>query len=227
MATLPLLDRLLVSIDIETCPVESDEVRADIAAGIRPPGNMSKPDTIAAWERDVKPGLVEEAFARGGLSAATGRIVCFGIVHGEHEQVFCSDAEGDVLHLAFEYLSTLGDQITYIGHNLVGFDLPFIRQRAIVNRRRAPFSLRRAWSARPWDDHLGDTMLAWDADKTRRISLDRLCRLLGIASPKEDGMDGSKVWPMWQEGRHQEIADYCLHDCRAALECYRRIVEIV
>ncbi len=118
-------------------------------------------------------------------------------------------------------VSALGEPVTYVGHAISSFDLPFIRQRAIVHRRKAPLSLRKAWAAKPWDtEHVGDTMLAWSPDRDKRISLDRLCRLLGIPSPKAGGVDGSQVYGLWQQGRLQEIADYC------ALECYNRIQEV-
>ena len=222
-----LTERVILSVDIETTPIDDPLVRAEIAAGITPPGNMTKPETIAAWEETRKPGLVEEAFARGGLSAVTGRICCIGAVHAKGEQTWCGEDEAELLHLFFEYVSGLGEPITFVGHAISSFDLPFIRQRAIVHRRKAPLSLRKAWSAKPWDsEHVGDTMTLWSADRDKRISLDRLCRLLGIPSPKANGMDGSQVYTLWQQGKLQEIADYCVLDCRAALECYNRIQEV-
>jgi 3'-5' exonuclease len=228
MARLQLMDRLVVSLDVETIPVIDDETRAYVASKIKCPETYKKPETRANWELTEKPLAVDKALEKGGLSADTGQIICIGIVHKDGEQVFCSDVESDVLHLSFQYLSTLPDQICYTGHAISNFDLPYIRQRAIVNRRRPPFSLRRAWSAKAWDvDHVFDTMTQWSSDRDKRISLDRLCRLLGIPSPKQDGMDGSKVWPLFQAGELQKIANYCVADCRAALACYQRIVEVV
>jgi hypothetical protein len=222
-----LHERTVLSLDLETCPVDDPALRAEIAAGISPPGNMSKPETIALWEETKKPALVEEAFSRGGLSAITGRIVCIGAVHKGGEQTWCGDDEEELLHLFFEYVSALGEPVTYVGHAISSFDLPFLRQRSIVHRRKAPLSLRKAWSSKPWDtEHVGDTMTLWSPDRDKRISLDRLCRLLGIPSPKAGGMDGSQVYGLWQAGELGKIGDYCLADCRAALECYNRIQEV-
>jgi hypothetical protein len=222
-----LTERIYLSVDVETTPVDDPLVRAEIAAGITHPANMSKPETIALWEETKKPQLVDEAFARGRLSAVTGRICCIGAVHKNGEQSWCGEDEAELLHLFFEHVAALGEPVTYVGHAISSFDLPFIRQRAIVHRRKAPLSLRKAWSSKPWDtEHVGDTMLAWSPDRDKRISLDRLCRLLGIASPKANGMDGSQVYGLWQAGKLHEIADYCVADCRAALECYNRIQEV-
>jgi 3'-5' exonuclease len=233
-----LHERVLLSLDLETIPVQDSALLANLIAdgiaGVKMPGSISKLETKEAWERDIKPVKIEEAiaaatetYARGGLSPLTGRIVCIGMVHGEHEKVFCGDDEAELLHLAYEYISTLGEPITYIGSNIVGFDLPFLRVRSIVHRRTAPLSLRKAWSAKSWDqEHVGDTTLAWGNDREKRVGLDRLCRLLGIPSPKEDGVDGSQVYALWQAGELGKISDYCLRDCRAALACYQRIVEV-
>jgi 3'-5' exonuclease len=222
-----LQERQFVALDLETVPVEDDAVRAEIAAGIAPPGNMSKPETIAAWERDRKPQLVEEAFGRGGLSATTGRICCIGIASATFEHTFCGPDEAELIHLAYEFLSTLGEPVTYVGHNLQGFDLPFLRMRSIIHRRKPPLSLRKAMSAKPWDNEvIADTMLQWSHDRDKRISLDRLCRLLGIESPKVEGIDGSAVYGLYTAGKLQDIADYCLRDCRAALAVYNRIAEV-
>jgi hypothetical protein len=233
-----LHERTVLSIDIETVPVDDPDLLAkliaDAVAGVKMPANISRPDTIAAWERDIKPVKIvdamaeaEAAFSRGGLSAVTGRVVCIGAVHKDTEMSWCGPDEAELLHLFFEYVSALGEPVTFVGHAIAGFDLPFLRQRAIVHRRKAPLSLRKAWSSKPWDtEHVGDTMTLWSPDRDKRISLDRLCRLLGIPSPKAGGMDGSQVYGLWQAGELGKIADYCLADCRAALECYNRIQEV-
>jgi 3'-5' exonuclease len=224
-----LSERILLAIDIETVQRDDDLARQFVADGIKPSANMSKPETLAEWHATRKPALIEEALAKGdgALSAVTCKIACIGLVHGTSEQVFCSADEDEVLRLAYEYLSTLGDVVTYIGHNIAGFDLPYLRHRSIVNRRKPPLSLRKAFSAKPWEEQVvGDTMLQWSHDRDKRISLDRLCRLLGIESPKANGIDGSAVYGLYTAGKLQDIADYCLRDCRAALAVYNRIAEV-
>lgn len=222
-----LRDIIRLSLDIETVPVESAEARAEIAAGLSPPGNMSKPETIAAWEETRKPALVDEAFARGGLSPVTGKIICIGLVSNTHEQVFCSDDEHEVIRLSYEWISTLGEPITLVGHAIQSFDLPFLRCRSIVHGLRAPLPVAKAWRAKPWSEEVGDTMTLWNPDRDKRVSLDKLCRLLGIPSPKEGGINGGDVYGLYKAGELGKISSYCLADCRAALECYKRIQAVV
>jgi 3'-5' exonuclease len=235
MANLPLLDRVQVSLDLETLPTGEPPVidREAISATISHPETYKKQETIDAWNRDVKPGKVDacvaavmETYRKRALSGSTGRICSIAMVTPNSEHVFTGEDEAELIHLGFEYISSLGDQLCFVGHFVSAFDLNFLRQRAIVHQRKAPFALRRAWNAKPWDtDVVGDTALLWD--RANRIKLHDLCILLGVSSPKENGMDGSQVYDMWQQGRLQEISDYNLADARAALECYRRIQEVM
>lgn len=61
-------------------------------------------------------------------------------------------------------------------------------------------------------------MLAW-AGYGNRVSLDTLCKALGVDSPKGD-MDGGKVFDAWLLGEHGRIAAYNLADAKATAECW-------
>mgnify|MGYP000896903072 CR=1 FL=1 len=222
-----LSEPTVLGLDLETVVIESAEARDEIAAGITHPANMSKPETIAAWEETRKPALVDEAYSRGALSPVTGKIVCIGLVSDTHEQVFCADDEREVLRLAYEFISTMGEPVTLVGHAIQSFDLPYLRCRSIVHGLRPPLAVAKAWRAKPWSGEVGDTMTMWNPDRDKRISLDKLCRVLGIPSPKVDGIDGSAVYGLYKAGKWTEIGEYCLRDCRAALEAYKRIQEVV
>lgn len=58
-------------------------------------------------------------------------------------------------------------------------------------------------------DEVVDTMAMWSGHNGR-ISLDDLCRALGV--PGKDGMDGSGVWDAIQQGRLDEVGIYCNDD---------------
>ena len=75
--------------------------------------------------------------------------------------------------------------------------------------------------AKSWSPLIADTMLMWDSDREKRISLDRLCRVLSIPSPKADGIDGSKVAELFQAGKYDELGAYCCADVEATRRCYR------
>ena len=68
----------------------------------------------------------------------------------------------------------------------------------------------------------GDTMALW-AGYGQRISLDRLCKALGIPSPKAEGVDGSQVFDLWQAGEYAQIAEYNMRDVVATRACWLRM----
>jgi predicted PolB exonuclease-like 3'-5' exonuclease len=59
-------------------------------------------------------------------------------------------------------------------------------------------------------------------DRYRKGTLEYFCEIFGVKSPKE-GLDGSRVGEYFAEGRLEEIAEYCLADCRATGELYRKL----
>lgn len=200
-------------LDIETIPAQSGEVRERIAATIKPPGNIKKAETIAVWEAEQKPAAVVEAIHRTGLNGAYGSICCIGwAIDGEpaasldmHRQ----DDETDMLAGFFDLASRrIGNRRPVIvGHNVIGFDLRFVWQRAIVLGVKVPGWLPR--DPKPWDGNVFDTMTAW-AGSRDTISMDNLCAALGIEG--KDGIDGSMVAGMWESGEYDAIAKYCRQD---------------
>lgn len=223
-----------IVLDIETIGTEDPAVIADIAAGILPPGNISKAETIAAWESEKKPALVTEAVLKTSFDASMGRIVCIGMALNDQKAFAdCSPHEADVLNNAFHFIqlaatnhyksgTSRDTQIVFVGHNISGFDLRFLWQRAVINGIQPPACLLKAMKAKPWDSMIADTMLMWSPERERRISLDMLCKALGVPTSKGD-MDGSKVWAAFKAGELDKIAAYCAADVEATRQCYRRM----
>jgi hypothetical protein len=224
-----------VYLDIETIPGQAPGIREDLAAGITPPGSMSKAETIAVWEKEKKPGLVEEAWRRTSFDGALGQIVVIGFaIDGEkpstiYREKDCTSlgAEAEVLR---EFFSTIGkwkasEAVTaaWCGHNVVDFDLRFIWQRAVIHGVNPPFCI--PFGAKPWGDRIFDTMVQWAGAKNR-VSLDKLCRVLGVAgkgSELGDEIDGSKVWDFVKAGKIADVATYCAGDVARVQELHARM----
>ena len=216
-------------LDIETLPTEDPAVREEIAAGITPPGNMSKADTIAAWEVDKKPALVDEALRKTSFDATFGRVCCIGWAFEDAPVATVMTpamSEDDMLR---SFCDTVLKQsagqhefrLEVIGHN-VSWDLRFLLQRCIVHGIRPPTTLLAVMGAKPWSDSIRDTMLMWNPEREKRIKLDTLCKVLGVPTSKGD-MDGSKVWDAYQAGEFEKIATYCAADVEATRAVFRRL----
>lgn len=223
-----------IYLDIETLPTTDADVIAEIAANIKPPANYSKPETIAKWLEENKEQAVKEAVHKTGFSGLYGSIacICYALDDGEVFSVSVDAAPSEASMLAnfYEHLIQLTSieahhgqvmqQVTFIGHNIIGFDLPFIKHRSIINGVRPPASLIKAFDAKPWGNEVADTMLMWSSDKEKRVSMDKLCKAFGIQGKGDfDGSMVAETWPI----NPQKVIDYCADDVRRTRDMFKRM----
>jgi hypothetical protein len=235
----PVLPRAY-TVDIETLtlPDFRERVGLQLEKLLRL-GNMR----LEQQQRYLEDIVIEEerCYQLGSLSATSGRILSIAVHEGpvagldfgeidqsQSERVFGIDEDGEEQDekkslLAFlDYMKNFdSDNDELVGHNLIGFDLPFIFQRCLVH----------CISARPLVD-LGeyrvrgvfDTMHRWWLGGKRNISLDDIAWALGIESSKTATAEGSKVFELYQAGKLAEIREYNLNDVRVTRKVYERMV---
>lgn len=129
---------------------------------------------------------------------------------------FYGDSEKDVLEQLMVALGALfrrAPGLKIVGHNIKGFDAPFLIKRSLVNKVNVPPQLH-LHNVKPWDNCLLDTAEVWKFGGWNGASLSLICNLLGIPSPKENMYGGEVARAYWQ-GRLEEIKDYCEGDVRA------------
>jgi hypothetical protein len=217
-----------IFLDIETLSCADPDMIAALAAGIKPPGSMKRADTIAKWEAEERPQAIADAIAKTSLDGAYGRVCAIGWAVGDEDPKVVVGPEREVLDAFLSDLRPLlfpdnGHYMRplWIGHNIAGFDLPFLRKRCVIHGIRPPLQLLDAMRAKPWDDCIADTMLMWDSARDKMIDLDTLCRILSIPSPKADGIDGSQIAALFAAGEYERLGEYCQADVVAARRCYR------
>ena len=189
---------------------------------------MSKADTIAAWEKNDKPAAIEEAIAKTALDGTYGHVCCIGwaIDDGQIVTTSATDAKSErnaLSHFIATLTGSLGanpfrEPPVIVGHNVIGFDIRFLWQRAIILGVKMPHWFPR--DPKPWGGDVFDTMTAW-AGQRGTIGLDRLCQALGI--PGKDDIDGSMIGQMWAEGRRDEITSYCAADVERVRAVHRKM----
>ena len=219
-------------LDLETIPSQNPDVRNEITANIRPPGNMKKAETIAKWEVEERQDAIEEAYLKTSFDGARGEIICMAWVvendpvpDGIWRDFMASGSEKAMLQGFFQALTEARERDNgraphFIGHNVKDFDLRFIFHRAVILGVKPPCHLPH--DARGNGDLVFDTMLAW-AGWGNRVKLNALCHALGIPG-KPDGIDGGKVWPMVKDGRIAEVMEYCKNDVVSTREVYKRMM---
>jgi len=222
-----------IFIDIETIPQQPEyATKAAITESIQAPAQMSKPDTIAAWHAGegsyagVKAALIEETYRKTSFDGAKGEIIPISFANDEcdpittYRDVDFVGGEASMLNIAFSKLNELlgGKSPWFIGHNIGGFDLKFLFQRAVINRVNPNIDFKQYGRH---GSQFYDTMQAW-AGYGNRISQDNLCAALGIEG-KPDDIDGSKVWDFYKSGQVARIAEYNANDILTVRKIYNRM----
>ena len=144
--------------------------------------------------------------------------------------------EGEIIQRFYDGIEKFTPQI--VSWNGGGFDLPVLHYRGLIHGVAAP---------RYWDMGEGDYKDSRDFKWNNYISryhsrpldlmdllamyqprasapLDDLAKLMGL--PGKLGMDGSAVWGAWQEGRIDEIRDYCETDVVNTFLVYLRFQQM-
>ena len=221
-------------IDTESIPTQQPGALEEIRKSIQPPGNMSKAETIAKWMMENADSAAEEKWRKTALDGTKGELVVIGfatdddpIVSTHYRDLDMS--EGDLIQNAFDEMAeknsvaiaTRGDYLNpqFIGHNIIGFDIRFLFQRAVILGIKPPFQL--PTDQRYNSDKVFDCMLAW-AGWGNYISLDALCAALGIPC-QSNGVDGSMVWDLVKAGRIGDVVTHCMEDVESVRRVYRRM----
>jgi hypothetical protein len=235
----PLLPRAF-TIDIETIPLPGFKERA--AQRLKRAmqlGKMSEEQQQRYFEDQA--AEEERAYRSGSLAATSGRVLSIavhvgsvagveieGVEQSFSEHVFGIDGDGQEQteqQALTDFLALMGrfdsDIDEIVGHNVIGFDLPFIFQRCLVNNIAArPFVNLSEFNVRG----VYDTMHRWWLGSKNRVALDDIAWALGIESSKTDEVEGSRVFELYQAGRLAEIREYNLNDVRVTRKVYERMV---
>lgn len=209
------MSTLRIVIDVETIPTQDKDAIASIK--IKRPGTIKLVDSIAAWERDVRPGLVDNAVRKTSFDSTKGELIVIGwAVNDDAPQYVYRDyrdktqTEASMLEAFYaalfpHYEAGYYTETQWIGHNILGFDLPYIWHRSRINKVKT--TIRVPYNAKPWGSEVFDTMRMWKANSSASSSLEAICGAIGIKVKK--GMHGSEVWDYAQQGRIKDIAEYC------------------
>jgi hypothetical protein len=183
----------------------------------------------------------ERCYALGSLSATSGRVLSIALHVGPipglefpdlgpdmSEHVFGIDKYGyeqDEKQALQEFVNFMKDFDVdcdeLVGHNIIGFDLPFIFQRCLAHSIKVrPFVNLSDYNVRG----VFDTMHRWWLGARRHVSLDDIAWTLGIESSKTADVEGSKVFDLYQAGKLDLIREYNLNDVRVTRKVYERMV---
>lgn len=191
------------------------------------------------WDKKSKQFRSEEedaetVYERAGIYSEFGKIVCISVgkvyqkmgdPHFRVKSYFGHDEKA----LLQEFVNMLEaaskrSVVRLCAHNGQEFDFPYIARRCLVNGINIPRILDIA-GAKPWEvrDTLLDTLQLWKfGDYKHYTSLELLCAIFDIPTPKDD-IDGSQVASVyWEENNVDRIAFYCEKDVQALAQLFLR-----
>ncbi|MFH1047338.1 MAG: ribonuclease H-like domain-containing protein [Patescibacteria group bacterium] len=180
---------------------------------------------------------------RLALNPLTGQIIAIGVLDAEtkkgavyYQSTDASNQEtvdGDMrfIPLAEPEMLQRFWRVAQVSRRLVGFnsrsfDAFYLNIRSAVHGIRPSVNLmsnRYLSSQRGHVQHIDllDQLKYYGAVSTGGLSLHMWCRAFGIKSPKDSGVDGSKVGELFRQGKSFEIARYNVADLLVTLELYR------
>ena len=184
-----------------------------------------KAEQISKGDENATP---ESIYDRAAIYAEFGKIICISVgffnekrfrlksFYGHDEKALLTDF-ANMLSRYFDY-----PEAQLCAHNGKEFDFPYIARRMLINEIKIPRILQVA-GKKPWETSFLDTMEMWKfGDNKNYTSLDLLCTVLNIPTPKDD-INGSEVGRVyWQENDLERIKTYCQKDVLAIAQLMRR-----
>ena len=219
----------LLFIDIETASIAPDY--AGLSPRLQELWDKKAKTILRRTGEDQTPA---ELFSlQAGIFAEYGKVVCIscGVIHyvGDTpkfrlKSYFGSD-EAEILKAFSEMVSvfTLKPGRSLCAHNGKEFDFPYLGRRYLINGLPIPKTLQ-LQGKKPWEINHVDTMELWKfGDYKSFTSLDLLCAILNVPSPKGD-IDGSEVGRVfWEDKDYVRIKTYCENDVLATAQVVLRM----
>lgn len=220
-------------IDIETIPAQRDDLVKMIHDKVSPPKTLKKSESIAKWYSSGDyADACDDAFMSTALNGAYGEICAIGWMWNDGESpqsiVRTYSSEMSERELLENFFSVVRKQsfdsgrrgyIDWIGHNITGFDLPFIMHRTIVTMAQVG-TLYIPRNLRPVGNKgVFDTMTGWSG-WGKRISLDNLCAIFGVDGKN---MKATEVYDCYLGDQESLIAGYVENDVAITAAVYNRM----
>lgn len=194
--------------DIETVP---NLEMIDFLPEIKPPGNMSKPETIAKWISENLASAQKEQYDRMALDMCLAKIRAIGIKDldtGEKLIWTVNNVEQEIYALQRFWQTHFEHRGQIVGFNILAFDLPILLWRSMMLDEVRP----KLVIGGRYDKDIIDlydllTLRNNRLGSMAGLGLKPVCKMLGIPNPLPE-VEGSQVEDMSDE----EVVAYLGND---------------
>jgi len=217
-------------IDIETGDAPAEAV--DAAMGAWKPPKSWKPETVEAKRAERaeaingKAALLDASpilcisLKTDGMALAMNGMNGDAIEIPSWSSLPCGDERGLLAALRVILDHTTSPETVIVGHNVLGFDLPKLRNAYLRHRLALPGILDPTGDLQPVFDTMRQVRLySMEYADERFVSLDTVARVLGIPQPKTV-VSGADVPRLHRDGEHAAILAYCCVDTATTERAY-------
>lgn len=232
-ANLPKKGDSIIFLDVESLPCTAQD---PLWLKLRESIEREEEESDEDWEARVE--LVRHDMA---LTSPLGRAWMIGLGIGNGDPIILR-GEDNSLESEEALLASLWDEVKtredpwWVGHNLLGYDIPFLQVRALYHDMPQLARHLTSLKKKPWESRILDTMKLWprtgaDRGATRRWGLkglgklDTLCYLLGIE--QQDGVMGPNVYRAFVEGDAEGVAKHLEYDIRQVRDVFKRLYPVL
>jgi DNA polymerase elongation subunit (family B) len=221
-------NKKLIAVDIET--IANKDV-INLLPEPKPAGNLKDPVKIQA-DIEVKR---QSQINKMGLSAWTGRICYFGAAYRDNDGTMIkngialssesNESESDLIKKITANISKLEvkhGQLLFTTFNGNDFDIPFFKGRCLSLQQKDELKISTAKYS--ISNHLDVKAVLSNYKPYEPGTLDFFSQLL-LGKTKTEGLDGSMVQGMWDNGEIVAIGEYCKDDCGLTLELAEMVLE--
>lgn len=118
--------------------------------------------------------------------------------------------------------------LKFCGHNIDAFDIPFIIKRMLINNIPLPNKLI-LHKLKPWEFPTIDTMKFWKFGSFEWTSLDTVCTVMNIPSPKTEEVNNKVISELYHSDDPEalnKIHKYCNDDVDAVINLMLKFSEL-
>lgn len=178
------------------------------------------PTLITKWVEDCEKikKEAEDELRKEALDPLKGKILCLGYAFDDQAPEIISGSEKEIISIFTSKLQNFGEKhltIQPVGHNIKNFDMEWLMHRAIKYKR--PILYRYLKNCVVLDT---SELFVFNKYGRKYYSLDSLLKYYEIGG-KPEGIDGSKVFDYWVDGRLEEIYNYCASDVIQTRELFK------
>jgi hypothetical protein len=182
------------------------------------PGNYRDEAKIAAYIEDAR----REWLAKAALSPLTGRILLAAVAEDDGPVEFIEGTEEHVVATVLaRFTAAIAQGGRAVGFNCHHFDLPYLRQRALLLGVPFPRLLLSEFRGRlSWHERLVDLAALWSFGGRPECSLDVLARAFGL--PGKTGDFGACYSALYRTNRDETLR-YAAQDVTLVRALYARL----